>query len=175
MPTSWSRFLVHHLETLEGKDVPRGRRQEVVDVPAMSAVLLFISEESGHSYHLLCQHGRKHTNKKAYGLLPMPRIHVLCLISKTTPFETKRNELLPVSATRQHMHVEVEQHSSIGQAIADLLGNSGRKDPDTMFTRNKDPDPKPPFSKDPLSGAFSKSSVLGSERFQKAPDPRGYV
>ena len=73
------------------------------------------------------------------------------------------------------MHAEVEQHSSLGQAIADLLGNSGRKDPDTMFTRNKDPDPKPPFSKDPLSGAFSKSSVLGSERFQKAPDPREYV
>ena len=33
-----------------------------------------------------------------------------------------------------------------------------------MFTRKKDPDPKPPFSKDPLSEAFSKSSVLGPER-----------
>ena len=53
--------------------------------------------------------------------------------SKTTPFETKRNEL----ATRQHMHVEVEQYSSLGQAIADLLGNSDKKDPDTMFTRKK--------------------------------------
>ena len=127
MPTCWSRLLVHHLETLEGKDVPGGRRQKVVDVPAMSAVLLFISEESGHSYHLLCQHGRKHTNKKAYGLLPMPRIHVLRLISKTTPFETKRNEVLPVSATKQHMYVEVEQHASLGQAIADLLGNSDKK------------------------------------------------
>ena len=62
-----------------------------------------------------------------------------------------------------------------GHAIFDRLGNSGRKDPDTMFTRKKDPDPKPPFSKDPLSGAFSKSSVLGPERFQKAPDTCGYV
>ena len=39
----------------------------------------------------------------------------------------------------------------------------------------KDPDPKPPFSKDPLSGAFSKGSVLGPQRYQKAPDPCGYV
>ena len=67
------------------------------------------------------------------------------------------------------------RYSSLGQAIFDRLGNSGRKDPDTMFTPKKDTDPKPPFSKDPLSGAFSKSSVLGPERFQKAPDTCGYV
>ena len=66
--------------------------------------------------------------------------------------------------------MHVKQYSSLGQAIFDRLGNSGRKDPHTMFTRKKDPDPKPPFSKDPLSGAFSKSSVLGPERFQKDPD-----
>ena len=66
--------------------------------------------------------------------------------------------------------MHVKQYSSLGQAIFDRLGNSGRKDPDTMFTRKKDPDPKPPFSKDPLSGAFSKSSVLGPDRFQKAPN-----
>ena len=73
--------------------------------------------------------------------------------------------------------MHVKQYSSLGHAhaIFDRLGNSGRKDPDTMFTRKKDPDPKPPFSKDPLSGAFSKSSVLGPERFQKAPDTCGYV
>ena len=73
--------------------------------------------------------------------------------------------------------MHVKQYSSLGQAIFDRLGNSGRKDPDTMFTCKKDPDPKPPFSKDPLSGAFSKSSVLGPERFQKAPDTDtcGYV
>ena len=82
------------------------------------------------------------------------------LSSKATPFETKRNELLPVSATRLHLHVKY-----LGQAIVDLLGDSGRKDPDT----------KPPFSKDPLSGAFSKSSGLRAERFQKAADPCGYV
>ena len=71
--------------------------------------------------------------------------------------------------------MHVKQYSSLGHAVFDRLGNSGRKDPDTMFTRKKDPDPKPPFSKDPLSGAFSKSSVLGPERFQKAPDTCGYV
>ena len=63
--------------------------------------------------------------------------------------------------------MHVKQYLSRGQAIFDCLGNSGRKDPDTMFTRKKDPDPKRPFSKDTLSGAFSKSSVLGPERFQK--------
>ena len=68
--------------------------------------------------------------------------------------------------------MHVKQHSSLGHAIFDRLGNSGRKDP---FTRKNDPDPKPPFSKDLLSGAFSKSSVLGPERFQKAPDTCGYV
>ena len=57
--------------------------------------------------------------------------------------------------------MHMKQYSSLGQAIFDCLGNSGRKDPDIMFTRKKDPDPKPPFSKDPLSGAFSKSSNLG--------------
>ena len=101
------------------------------------------------------------------------------LFSKATPFETKRNELLalPVSATRLRMHMHMKQSSSLGQAIADLLGNkySGRKDPATMFTRKNDPDTKPPFSKDPLLGAFSKSSVWGPERFQKAPDWCGYV
>ena len=72
---------------------------------------------------------------------------------------------VPVSATR--LQIQVKQYSSLGHAI---FGNSGRRDLDTMFTRKKDPDSKPPFSKDPLSGAFSKSSVLGPERFQKAPD-----
>ena len=73
--------------------------------------------------------------------------------------------------------MHVQQYSSLGQATFNRLGNSGRKDPDTytMFTRKKDTDPKPPFSKDPLSGAFTKSSVLGPERFQKAPDTCGYV
>ena len=80
--------------------------------------------------------------------------------------------------------MHVKQYSSLGHAIFDRLGNSGRKDPDTMVhtqkrsgchvhTQKKDPDPKPPFPKDPLSGAFSKSSVFigfGPERFQKAPD-----
>ena len=85
----------------------------------------------------------------------------------------QKNELLPVSATRLQMRVK--QYSSFGQAIFDRLGNSGRKDRNTMFTRKKDPDPKPPFSKDPLSGAFSKSSVLGPECSPKAPDTCGYV
>ena len=71
--------------------------------------------------------------------------------------------------------MHVKQYLPRGQAIFDRLGNSGRKDADTMFTRKKDPDPKHPFSKDPLSGAFSKSSVLGPKRFQKAPDTCGYV
>ena len=83
------------------------------------------------------------------------------LISKATPFETKGNELLPVLATSSRLHMNTEQCSSLGEAIVELLGNSGRKDPD----------PKPPFSKDRLLGAFSKSSVLGPERFQKAPNP----
>ena len=68
--------------------------------------------------------------------------------------------------------MHVKQCSSVGHAVFDRLGNSGRKDPDTMFTRKKDPDLKPPFSKDPLSGAFSKSSVLRPERFSKSS---GYV
>ena len=71
--------------------------------------------------------------------------------------------------------MHVKQYSSLGHAIFARLGNSGRKDRDTKFTRKKDPDPKPPFSKDPLSGAFSKSSVLGPVRFQEAPDTCGYV
>ena len=100
---------------------------------------------------------------------------ILRFVSKATPFETKRNELLPVSATVSRLHMHGKQFSLLGHASFDCLGNSGRKDPDTMFTRKKDPDPKPPFSKDPLSGAFSKSSVLGPERFQKAPDTCGYV
>ena len=62
----------------------------------------------------------------------------------------------------------VKHYSSLGQAIVDLLGNSGRKDPDTMFTHKKDPDTKPPFSKDPLSGAFSKSSGLGARAFSES-------
>ena len=66
--------------------------------------------------------------------------------------------------------MHVKQYLSRGQAIFDRLGNSGRKAPDTMFTRKNDPDPKPPFSKDPVSRAFSKSSVLVPKRFQKAPD-----
>ena len=69
--------------------------------------------------------------------------------------------------------MHVKQFLSRGQAIFDRLGNSGRKDPDTMFTSKKDP--KPPFSKDPLSGAFSKRSLWGPKRFQKAPVTCGYV
>ena len=53
-----------------------------------------------------------------------------------------------------------KQYSSLGQAIFDRLGNSGRKDPDTMFTHKKDPDPKPPFSKDHLRERFRKASSL---------------
>ena len=65
------------------------------------------------------------------------------------------------------------QYLSRGQAIFDRLGKSNRKGPETMFTRKKDPDPKPPFSKDPLSRAFSKSSVLiGAQAISKSS---GYV
>ena len=39
----------------------------------------------------------------------------------------------------------MKQYSSLGPAIFDRLGNRCRKDLDTMFTRQKDPDPKPPF------------------------------
>ena len=33
--------------------------------------------------------------------------------------------------------MHVKQYSSLGEAIFDRLGNSGRKDPDTMLTRKK--------------------------------------
>ena len=45
-----------------------------------------------------------------------------------------------------------------------------QKNPNTLWTRKKDLDPKPPFLKDPLSQAFSRSSELWAERCQKAPD-----
>ena len=47
----------------------------------------------------------------------------------------------------------------LGQAIVDLLGNSGRKDPDTMFTRKKRSGSETPVL---------ERSTFG--RFQKAPD-----
>ena len=96
--------------------------------------------------------------------------HPRFLFSKATPFQTKRNELLPVSAKRLQMHVK--QYSSLGQAIFDRLGNRCRKDPDTMFTRKKDPDPKPPFSKDPLSGSVFEKLRFGARAFSKSS---GYV
>ena len=55
--------------------------------------------------------------------------------------------------------MHVKQYSSLGQAIFDHLGNSGRKDPDTMFTRKKDPDPKPLFLR----------KIHFRQRFRKAP------
>ena len=77
----------------------------------------------------------------------------------------KKNELLPVSATRLQMHVK--QYSSLGHASFDRLGNSGRKDPDTMFTRKKIRIRNLRFRKIHFRERFRKAPFWGPSVFKK--------
>ena len=68
--------------------------------------------------------------------------------------------------------MHVKQYSSLGHAIFDRLGNSGRKDPDTMFTRKKKSGSETSVFERSTFGSVFEKLRFGARAFSKSS---GYV